>query len=82
MANDYLIKSYAGFCNAPSCFSLFFLEQDLIGYLAYGWLLCDVVGGHCTNGTKQTQTDELFRLIIVLDTLADFYFIKVLDWML
>ena len=33
---------------------------------SYGWLLSDVVGGHCTNGTKQTQIDELFRLIIVL----------------
>ena len=31
-----------------------------------GWLLSDVVGGHYTNATKQTQTVELFRLIIVL----------------
>ena len=38
--------------------------------LAHGWLLSDVVGGHYTNATKQTQTVELFRLIIVLVSLC------------
>ena len=32
--------------------------------LAHGWLLSDVVGSHYTNAMKQTQTVELFRLII------------------
>ena len=31
-----------------------------------GWLLSDVVGGHYTNAKKQTQTVDIFRLIIVL----------------
>ena len=49
------------------CFILFLclLEEGL----AHGWLLSDVVGSHCTNATKQTQTVELFRLIIFLVSL-------------
>ena len=50
--------------------------------LAHGWLLSDVVGSHYTNATKQTQTVELVRLIIVLVSLhvatsyldSNFYF--------
>ena len=34
--------------------------------LVRGWLLRDVVGSHYSNATKQTQTVELFKLIIVL----------------
>ena len=45
------------------------LEEELIGWLACGWLLSDVVGGHYTNATKQTQTVHLFKLIIVLVSL-------------
>ena len=37
--------------------------------LAHGWLLSDVVGSHYTNAMKQTQTVDLFRLIIVLVSL-------------
>ena len=37
--------------------------------LAHGWLLSDVMDSHYTNATKQTQTVELFRLIIVLVSL-------------
>ena len=49
------------------CFILFIclLKEGL----AHGWLLSDVVGSHYTNATKQTQTVELFRLIIVLVSL-------------
>ena len=36
---------------------------------AHGWLQSDVVGSHYTNAMKQTQTVELFRLIIVLVSL-------------
>ena len=37
--------------------------------LAHGWLQSDVVGSHYTNAMKQTQTVELFRLLIVLVSL-------------
>ena len=50
-------------------FALFLclLEEKIIGWLAYGWLLGDVVGDHYTNAIKRTQTIELFRLMIVLN---------------
>ena len=44
---------------------LCFLEEGL----PHGWLLSDDVGSHYTNATKQRQTVELFRLIIVLVSL-------------
>ena len=44
-----------------------------LGPLFFGtwWLLSYVVGSHYTNATKQTQTIELFRLIIVLVSLHE-----------
>ena len=51
---------------------MFYLVPLFIGRgpgLAHGWLLSDIVGSHYTNATKQTQTVELFRLIIVLVSL-------------
>ena len=53
----------------PSCSSVF-LEEELTGRLVCGWLLSDVVGGHYTNAKKQTQTVDLFRLIIVIVSLC------------
>ena len=57
-----------------------FLDEELIGWLACGWLACgwllsDVVGGHFTNTKKQTQTVDIFRLIIVLVSYLDSNFI-------
>ena len=50
-----------------------FLDEELIGcgWLACGWQLSDVVGGHLTNAKKQTQTVDIFRLIIVLVSYLD-----------
>ena len=51
-------------------FAVFHLVPMFIGRGTSACLAAEcVVGGHYTNATKQTQTVELFRLIIVLVSL-------------
>ena len=58
-----IIVRYTSLGRLLLCSILFFclLEEGL----AHGWLLSDMVGGHYTNATKQTQT-----VIIVLVSLC------------
>ena len=51
-------------------FAVFHLVPLFIGRGTSTWLAAEyVVGSHNTNATKQTQTVELYRLIIVLVSL-------------